>query len=182
MIDINLIDPAILPPQDFAMSPGRGEDDTFAGVPVDPERFEAEDVGDCVDIKDLDASVGGGCLHHAYRHHPKQRLEEGFHRESQVCRKHRFDDILHDTCDQPLSDVELADRLMPFFETLHALERYGKLEPEPSTFICLICLDDQESKEVFDHHVVTCRSRTVVANAKLDWEHSLRYRMAIPCT
>ena len=100
---------------------------------------------------DIDTS-----LHGTYRHHAKQRLAEGFYRESMICQEHRFDNLLHDTCEQPLSDLKLAEQVIPFFKTMHALERYGKLEPEPSTFICPTCLDDQGSKDDFDHHVVAC--------------------------
>lgn len=65
---------------------------------------------------------------------------------------------------------------------MHALERYGKLEPEPSTFICPTCLDDQGSKDDFDHHVVACRTNVVHASAELNWTRDLQPKMAVPCT
>lgn len=153
-----------------------------AGAPVNPDGHKAGNVGEKVDIKDLDTSVAGDRLHNTYRHHPKQRLAEGFHRGSKICREHRFDNLIHETCEQPLTDLKLADRLIPFFKTMHPLERYGKLEPEPSTFICPTRLDDQGSKSDFEHHVVGCRSDVAVANAELDWTRGLQTKMANPCT
>ena len=72
-MDMSLINPAILSPEEFAMSAGQAKDDRFAGVSI---KDEAEAVGEKVVSKDLDTS-----LHGTYRHHAKQRLAEGFYRE-----------------------------------------------------------------------------------------------------
>ena len=177
-MDMSLIDPAIPSPEEFAMSAGRAKDDRFTGLSINHDKEdEAEAVGEKVVSKDLDTSVHG-----TYRHHAKQRLAEGSYYESMICQEHRFDNLLPDTCKQPLSDLKPAEQVIPFFKTMHALERYGKLEPEPSTFICPSCLDDQGSKDDFDHHVVACRINVVHANAELDWAHDLQPKLAVACT
>lgn len=76
---MRLIDPAILSPEEFAMSRGQAKEDRFAGVSINHDKDEAEAVGEKVVSKDLDTS-----LHGTYRHHAKQRLEEGFYRESMI--------------------------------------------------------------------------------------------------
>ena len=176
-MDINLIDPAVLFPEDFVISAGRAGDDRFTGLSISHDRDEAEAEGEKVMSNDLDTSVHG-----TYRHHAKQRLAEGSYYESMIFQEHRFDNLLDDTSKQPLSGLELAEKFTPFFPTMHAVERYGKLQPEPSTFICPSCSDSQGSKDDFDHHVVACRTKVVHANAELDWAHDLQPKMAVACT
>lgn len=184
-MDLRLIDPNILSPEEFATLAGQNNDDSFEGMSLgtalNPDDDEAGWIGESGDNKDLDAGLKAECVHGAYRHHPKQRLAEGSSFESKICRVHRFDKLISETCDHSLSDTELAGYLMPFFKTMHALERYGELEPEPGSFVCPICLDDQVSKDDFDRHVVSCRHNTVVANADMDWRHDLEPKMAAPC-
>ena len=96
--------------------------------------------------KDLNAEDVSQCLHGVVRNHPRQRLQEGRSTEIQIFRPHRFDTLIDDTCNTLISDIELASQLLPFFKTMYPLERYGTLEPPPSTFICPICSEDQLTK------------------------------------
>jgi hypothetical protein len=59
---------------------------------------------------------------------------------------HQWDDLF-DTARRAGTDSELSEQLLlPFFKTMHLLERYGLLELEPSTLICSIPKDDCESE------------------------------------
>ena len=99
-------------------------------------------------------------LHGLYRYSSSQRLAEGSYNETRVCRTHPFDTILRDTCTETLSENDLALKVMAFFKTMHPLERYGSLAPQPSTFICPTCSVDQCSKQDFKSHIVLCRRDT----------------------
>ena len=90
--------------------------------------------------------------HGVYRHHEKQRLAEGTFYETNVLLPHRFDSILVDTSKPSLSDLDVTDQVIPFFGCMHGLERYGRLEPPPSSFICITCGVDQRTKLAFDGH------------------------------
>ena len=83
-MDMSLIDPAILSPEELAMSAEQAKDDRFAGVSINHDKDEAEAVGEKLVSKDLDTS-----LHGTYRHYAKQRLAEGFYRESMICQGSR---------------------------------------------------------------------------------------------
>ena len=71
---------------------------------------------------------------------------------------------------------------MPFFRTTHALERYGNLAPEPGTFVCPSCYEDQATKAQFDNYVYNCRRTVVEEYARMDWESVMHTRMSEPCT
>ena len=47
------------------------------------------------------------------------------------------------------------------------------LQSPRRNFIFPTCLDDQGSKDDFDHHVVACRINVVQMNTELDWTRDL---------
>jgi hypothetical protein len=76
------------------------------------------------------------------------------------------------------TDSDVSALLLPFFKTLHPLERYWVLEPDPSTFICPVCREDCESGATFESHVVGCaREAAAAANHKM-CEDIIRSKMS----
>ncbi|KAF2194444.1 hypothetical protein K469DRAFT_515660, partial [Zopfia rhizophila CBS 207.26] len=107
---------------------------------------------------------------------------EGNYFETQIFTSHRFDTLLEDTCRDPLSDVEPANLVMPFFKTMHALERYAPgIEPDPGTFVCRSCQVDQHSMDGLNMHVVKCRRKYVMDLVEQEWKNLLDARKATPC-
>ena len=62
--------------------------------------------------------------------------------------------ILEDTSSDNLFDADLAATLGPFFRTMHPLERYGKIEPQPSMFLCFICCEYRIDRKSLEASVV----------------------------
>lgn len=120
-------------------------------------------------------------LHSVYTFHPKQRHAEGSYYETEVLKPHRHDTIWQDATQPGLTDQEVSSLLLPFFMTMHALERYGASEPRPSTFICPSCSVDQITKASFDTHIVKCRREMVLERTNQDWMVALGPKMAAPC-
>jgi hypothetical protein len=120
-------------------------------------------------------------LHGVYTFHVKQRHAEGSYYESEVFKPHRHDTIWQDATQPGLTDQEVSSLLLPFFMTMHALERYGTMEPRPSTFICSSCSVDQITKTSFDIHIAKCRSEMVLERANRDWRAALDAKMVAPC-
>jgi len=121
-------------------------------------------------------------LHGVTRSKPGERLAEGNYFETAVFLPHRFDSLLEDTCQAPLSDVELAEMIMPFLQTMHPLERYPEnLAPHPGAFECRSCRKDLGSLEEFNGHVVKCRKQHVAHLVELEWNNLMDERMAEPC-
>ena len=129
----------------------------------------------------VSVAQGRNRLHGLYRTQAAQRFAEGSYYETKVLRPHRFDTIYEDATTSPKSNLDLACLLIPFFKTMHPLERYGNLEPEPSTFVCPSCQEDQASKEHFDKHITGCRRDVALMFIEDDWKRHLDSRMVLPC-
>lgn len=184
------IDPELLSQDEFDRTARGQVDETLASVSLGLPDEEHDSVAPIPrplesDLKTTNVGPGGSPashrLHGAYRSHPGQRLEEGRSGESQVLRHHCFDTLVDDTCNDSLSSLDLANRVFPFFKTMHAVERYGALAPLPSTFICTSCNQDQLTKDAFEEHVTTCRRETVLRIFEQEYLQKINPQMAVPC-
>jgi hypothetical protein len=163
------------------------EDDEAAVEYIEPQAqdFISDTTDDADSDPKLQATDESNRLHGLYRYTTRQRCATGSYYETQVFRAHRFDDLYPTITsdDGQLSSVQLAESVIPFFKTMHPLERYGiHLTPDPGTFICPICRDDLETESEFEDHVPACRSLNVQKWAQKRWEDAVDRAMAMPCT
>lgn len=177
------IDPLLLPADDFEKIAKSRTDDSIDTILA---QMSLETTATNDEIGGVDSGVqssGSGKLrlHGLISYGSGQRFIEGAYNESHVYRPHAFDNIWTDATKESMTDLSLSNLLLPFFKTIHPLERYGTLAPLPATFVCTICGIDKIEKSTFDSHISGCRRSTAIAAIEKEYNDWIEQKMAIPC-
>lgn len=191
-LDLENVDPATLNDVDFVkVSTGR-VDDTLESLDASLSSAFNSDEGLDPDMQSGDSASEGATTrrsesityrrHGVYRDRFQQRCNEGLCSESHVLKAHAFDGIWNLVKESRLSDTELSDKLLPFFATSHALERYGSRAPIPGTFICATCSISYKSKAAFNSHIRNCWYANALDAMTREWEDGVGQKMEAGCT